>query len=182
MDDLNLILKALDFAAFKHKYQRRKGDKNLPYINHPIRVAYLISEIGGLDDPIIIASAILHDIIEDTETDLNELEERFGKKIASIVKEVSDNKLLDKKKRKELQIKNASSLSFEATVIRIADKIANIEDIASSPPSGWTLERKLDYLAWAEKVVSSCNNVNERLSSYFFEKLSKIKREIISHK
>jgi len=178
MRGINLILKALNFAAFKHKYQRRKGDEHLPYINHPIKVAFIISEIGKIDDPIIISSAILHDVIEDTETSEEEIEKEFGNNIASIVKELTDNINFEKQKRKKLQIKKAPFLSREATIIRIADKIANIEDITSSPPIGWSYERKEEYLEWAEKVVKACKNVNNDLKNYFFEKLKKTKKEL----
>ncbi len=178
MRGINLILKALNFAALKHKYQRRKGDEHLPYINHPIKVAFIISEVGKIDDPIIIASAILHDVIEDTETTSDEIEKEFGNNIASIVEELTDNQNFEKQKRKKIQIKNAPFLSKEATIIRIADKIENIEDITISPPIGWSYERKEEYLEWAEKVVRACKNVNSELKDYFFEKLKKAKTEL----
>ena len=63
-----LILKAAHFAAVKHRKQKRKDKDKTPYINHPISVAMIISEIGEIDDPEVLAAAILHDTIEDTET------------------------------------------------------------------------------------------------------------------
>ena len=72
-----LILKAAHFAAQKHKTQRRKDEDASPYINHPIAVALAIAQIGGVDDPEILAAALLHDTIEDTETTPEELENKF---------------------------------------------------------------------------------------------------------
>ena len=63
-----LILKAAHFAAQKHRGQRRKDEDASPYINHPISVAKIISEIGNVEDPEVLAAALLHDTIEDTET------------------------------------------------------------------------------------------------------------------
>ncbi len=184
MRKVNFILKALDFSAFKHRYQRRKGDKNLPYINHPIKVAYIVSEIGKVEDPIIIASAVLHDVVEDTETSFDELRKEFGDRVASIVMEDTDNKSLEKSERKRLQIENAKDLSYEATIVRIADKIANIMDIVNSPPNTWAHKRKNDYLEWAESVVSKCKDYDDSVKSlkkYFFMKLKYVRKILNEH-
>ncbi len=184
MRKVNFILKALNFSAYKHRYQRRKGDEHLPYINHPIRVAYLVSEIGKVEDPVIIASAILHDVVEDTETSFDELKEEFGEKVASIVMEDTDDKRLEKKERKRLQIENAKDLSYGATIVRIADKIANIMDIVNSPPDDWSYERKKDYLQWAKSVVSKCKDYDgsvKDLKDYFFETLKKVEKSLKEH-
>ena len=69
-----LILRAIDFAARKHRDQRRKDEEASPYINHPIPVSLLLAEIGGISDPQVLSAAILHDTIEDTDTTPEELE------------------------------------------------------------------------------------------------------------
>ena len=63
-----LIIKAVNFAAQKHSKQRRKDEDLSPYINHPISVAMFISDIGKVDDPEVLAAALLHDTLEDTKT------------------------------------------------------------------------------------------------------------------
>ena len=78
MNDIALVLKAATFAAHKHRDQRRKDVKATPYINHPLAVAQALCEEGGVDDPIILAAALLHDTIEDTETTYDELRGQFG--------------------------------------------------------------------------------------------------------
>src|SRR5207237_739536 len=83
------------------------------------------------------AAALLHDTIEDTNTTYEELVEAFGDKIASIVAEVTDDKLLPKDERKRLQVEHAASISHEAKLVKLADKICNLEDILHSQPAGW---------------------------------------------
>ena len=70
----NLILKAAKFSAQKHSRQRKKDEFSTPYVNHPIAVSLVISEIGGIKDPEVLAAALLHDTIENTETTAEELE------------------------------------------------------------------------------------------------------------
>jgi len=159
------IIKASVYAAEKHKYQRRKGFNQVPYINHPLRVAEVLVNCGEDDEAVIIA-AILHDVIEDTDATTEELEQKFGKKVSGMVLELSDDKNLPISVRKELQVKNAGRLSENAKKIKIADKICNIQDMINYPME-WTLERRLGYMEWAEQVVSGCRGINQELESLF---------------
>ena len=99
-DGVSLILKALEFAAQKHRDQRRKDKAASPYINHPIELANVLWQEGGVNDPVVIAAALLHDTIEDTETSWQELRGEFGDEIADIVVEVTDVQWLKKIVRK----------------------------------------------------------------------------------
>ena len=139
---LGPVFDALQFAARKHRDQRRKDPEASPYINHPIALANILWVGGGIDDPNVICAALLHDTVEDTETTEAELVERFGRKIASIVMEVTDDKSLEKAERKRLQVEHAPTLSREAKLVKLADKISNVRDVASAPPSDWPLERR----------------------------------------
>ena len=96
-----MFLKALHFAADKHRDQRRKDESASPYINHPIYVAQILSDIAGIDDVEVLCGAVLHDTVEDTETSLNDIELAFGLRVARIVEEVTDDKSLEKKARKQ---------------------------------------------------------------------------------
>src|ERR1035437_548592 len=167
MEDIGIILKALDFSARRHKTQFRKGSEKVPYINHPIQVANLLVNEAGEKDTDLIVAAILHDVIEDTVESVEErqelifqMSEIFNKKIISVTLEVTDDKTLEKKERKQLQIDEASHKSVNAKKLKIADKIMNIRDIRDNPPSDWPLERIIDYLDWSEKVVSGLRGVN----------------------
>lgn len=88
MNDIGLILKALEFAAERHRTQKRKGEDQSPYINHPIQVANLLANEGGEKDPVLIMAAMLHDVVEDTVDTLeekqgliNQISELFGEQV-----------------------------------------------------------------------------------------------------
>jgi guanosine-3',5'-bis(diphosphate) 3'-pyrophosphohydrolase len=167
IDNLSLILKAAQFAAHKHRDQRRKDAAASPYINHPLALASTLREEGMVEDATVLAAALLHDTIEDTETDYDELRGHFGEEVAEIVAEVTDTKWLKKTSRKRLQISKASIASSRAKLVKLADKICNLRDLIASPPSDWSLERKREYFDWAKKVVDQIRGENARLERKF---------------
>jgi len=173
-----LILRAVDFAARKHRDQRRKDEKTSPYINHPISVSLLLAQIGQITDPEVLAAAILHDTVEDTKTTTEELEEAFGKRIRKLVEEVTDNKRLPKAERKQFQIDHAHELSPDAVLIKLGDKISNVLDVTQSPPTNWDLQRRKEYLDWAEAVVRNCPKVNAALEEHFSRVLAEGRRAL----
>jgi len=169
LDDISLMLRAFKFAALKHQHQRRKSETAVPYINHLIEVSETLWEIGQIRDIDTIIAGILHDTIEDTDTSPEDLETTFSKKIRAIVEEVTDDKSLPKQERKRLQIAHAGDASLEARHIKLADKICNVRDLAAAPPANWSLERRIAYVDWAEKVVNGLRGSNNRLEQYFDE-------------
>jgi len=168
---VTMILKALHFAAIKHRDQRRKDVEVSPYINHPIEVAELLARVGGATDMVILQGAILHDTIEDTETTPEELEAVFGPEVRLVVEEVTDDKRLPKAERKRLQIEHAPYLSDRAKQIKIADKISNVQAVTKSPPTEWPLERRYEYLDWTEQVVIGLKGCNQSLELYYYQVL-----------
>jgi len=162
-----LILKALAFAAYKHRDQRRKDVEASPYINHPIALADVLCNEGGITDENVLCAALLHDTVEDTKTTPEELTENFGKVISGIVMELTDDKKLAKAKRKKLQIEHAAHASHQAKLVKLADKISNLRDIVSSPPDGWDIQRKLEYFDWAKQVVDQFRGTNADLERIF---------------
>ena len=106
---------------------------------------------SGLEDPDVLAAALLHDTVEDTDTSPSEIEDLFGPRIASIVAEVTDDKTLPKAERKRLQILSAPTKSYEAKQCKLADKICNLRDLRDCPPN-WSAERIDDYYRFAEDV------------------------------
>jgi guanosine-3',5'-bis(diphosphate) 3'-pyrophosphohydrolase len=163
----DLFIKAVAFAADKHKTQRRKDVEASPYINHPIALANVLANEGGIANRDVLCAAILHDTIEDTQTTESELKLAFGDKITSIVMEVTDNKSLNKAERKQQQIAHAPHISIEAKMVKLADKICNLRDIIASPPTGWPLERKLAYFQWSIDVVAGLRGINVKLERVF---------------
>jgi len=151
--DLTLLLKALAFAADKHRHQKRKDAEASPYINHPIALANVLVDEGGVEDIEVLCAALLHDTIEDTDTTHEELVNAFGSRIAHIVAEVTDDKNLRSEERKRLQIEHAPKLSVEAKLVKLADKTCNLRDIVVRPPAKWDLTRRREYFDWAKRVV-----------------------------
>jgi guanosine-3',5'-bis(diphosphate) 3'-pyrophosphohydrolase len=162
-----LIARAADFAARAHVTQRRKGDAQEPYVNHLCEVALLLAEATGGEDPVLVAAGWLHDTLEDTATEREELEAKFGAEVAAIVAEVTDDKSLKKADRKRLQVETTPKKSLQARMLKIADKTSNLRSMALSPPTGWDLDRRMDYVRWAEAVVEGCRGLNAELETAF---------------
>jgi GTP diphosphokinase / guanosine-3',5'-bis(diphosphate) 3'-diphosphatase len=171
MTEVGQLLQAVLFSARKHRGQRRKDEDASPYINHPIEVAELIANVGGVSDLPALMAAILHDTVEDTRSTFSELEETFGRDVRLLVEEVTDDQRLTKEERKRLQIAHAGQLSQRAKQIKIADKICNVRDVTYTPPPKWPLERRREYLQWAAKVVEGCRGSNADLERRFDEVL-----------
>lgn len=161
------LTQALLFAAKKHTDQRRKGERAEPYVNHLIEVVDLLARHTDGKNYDLLAAGALHDTIEDTGTKYDELKKEFGENVADIVKECSDDKSLPKAERKRLQAENAAHKSDNAKMVKMADKISNLNSILSSPPPDWDMSRKQEYFNWAKKVVDNCRGVNEGLEGEF---------------
>ncbi|NXF91937.1 MESH1 pyrophosphohydrolase, partial [Eubucco bourcierii] len=133
-----LLLEAADFAARKHKGQRRKDPEGTPYINHPI---------------------------EDTDTTLAEIEELFGQEVSGVVAEVTDDKTLPKMERKRLQIEHAPGSSPRAKLVKLADKLHNLRDLNRCTPKGWSPQRVQEYFQWAAQVVFGLRGTSPALEA-----------------
>ncbi|HLA95966.1 MAG TPA: HD domain-containing protein [Pyrinomonadaceae bacterium] len=167
MNNLNNLLHAASYSAQKHTGQTRKDERGEPYINHPLEVANLIANIGGVNDIDVLMAAILHDTVEDCGVTRDEIALLFGETVAGYVMEVTDDKSLEKAERKRLQIEHAPHLSSGAKIVKLADKISNITDITNSPPADWSIERRREYVDWGSAVVAGLRGVNEALENHF---------------
>jgi (p)ppGpp synthase/HD superfamily hydrolase len=176
MNNLLLVARAADFAARRHAGQRRKGKAAEPYLNHLAEVACLLAEATDAVDPELVAAGWLHDTIEDTNTEREEIEAAFGTRVAGLVAEVTDDKSLPKPERKLKQIETAPKKSAAAKALKIADKISNLRGLMTSPPDDWERARLLGYLTWAEQVVAGCRGVNPALDKLFDETLEKARK------
>ncbi|NWW13994.1 MESH1 pyrophosphohydrolase, partial [Oreocharis arfaki] len=139
------LLEAVDFAARKHKEQRRKDPEGTPYINHPI----------GAETP-------WH---RDTDTTFSEIEEWFGAEVRRVVEEVTDDKTLPKMERKRLQVERAPVCSRRAKLVKLADKLYNLRDLNRCTPQGWSAERVQEYFRWAARVVSGLRGTSVALEA-----------------
>jgi guanosine-3',5'-bis(diphosphate) 3'-pyrophosphohydrolase len=166
------------FATWKHEGQLRKGDGNTPYIHHPIEVAAILAEVGDISDLDVLRAAVLHDTIEDTATTSDELETHFGSRVCSIVLEVSDDTSLKRLERKAAQITHAPHLTTGAQVLKLADKISNVHDVAFSKPVDWAPERQLAYFDWACLVFAGFRGCNPALEALFDEQVARSREAV----
>jgi guanosine-3',5'-bis(diphosphate) 3'-pyrophosphohydrolase len=149
------------FAAEKHKLQFRKSDGS-SYICHPLRVANIMLKCDW-SEPRLLAAAILHDTVEDTDCTLDEIEQEFGKEVAYFVSQVTDDKSLPKVERKKLQIEHAKQICKSAQVIKLADKIDNLTSMIFVPPKGWSHEVIRGYFIWSHEVVRNIWDVDDKM-------------------
>jgi (p)ppGpp synthase/HD superfamily hydrolase len=164
---LAAVLSAAVYVAEKHVNQRRKGQTSEPYINHLIEVAHLVADANPEPDVNLVIAALLHDAIEDVGVSKEEIANRFGDDVAELVAEVTDDKSLPKKERKRLQVENAPKKSARAQVIKLADKISNVQAMISSPPADWDSQRRKEYVEWAARVVAGLSAPNPALKQKF---------------
>jgi guanosine-3',5'-bis(diphosphate) 3'-pyrophosphohydrolase len=164
---LQQVIMAARFAADKHRFQRRKGVDQEPYINHPLELLNLLANDANVSDPVVLLGALLHDTVEDTETTFEELATIFGDDVAQVVREVTDDKSLPKATRKQQQIEHARHLSGRAKLIKLADKTSNLRDLAKSPPSDWSVERRVQYCQWSKAVIDEIRGTHPQLEHLF---------------
>ena len=177
LESLSNIFEALEFTAVKHQYLRRGGYDLLPYINHLIKVANLIQQVGLGENTNLMLVAVLHDVVEDTETTPEEIVEKFGPEVGTAVSELSDDMALSYDERKKRQVQNAKDLSDLARVIRIADKICNIRDIMEYPLD-WSLEKKLRYVKNSIEIVDQIKGTNSQLELILEREAAMARQEI----
>jgi hypothetical protein len=159
-----VLLRTSNFAALRHGLQKRKGN-GLPYIVHPIGVAHILANEAHVDDVVVLQAALLHDVVEDTGTSIELVRSEFGSAVAGVVAEVSDDKSLGKDERKRAQIAHASTISREAKLVKLADKLYNLRDLLVTPPVGWSPARIHGYFVWALHVVAGMRGTNAVLEA-----------------
>ncbi|GMT31122.1 hypothetical protein PFISCL1PPCAC_22419 [Pristionchus fissidentatus] len=160
---ISLIVKAADFAARRHRSQKRKDHRGTPYINHPAGVAYILTSEGRVTDPVTLAAAYLHDTVEDTKTTIEEIEHEFGPEVRKIVEECTDDKKLHRDVRKALQIERAPGNCAQTKLVKLADKLYNLRDLERATPVGWDKRRVKEYFKWSKEVIAGLKGTNEEL-------------------
>ena len=164
MENLQLLTEAIIYATDKHSDQRRKQSED-PYIIHPLRVLNILVTIGITDINILIGG-VLHDVVEDTDTSVNDIKHHFGNKIAKIVSEVSNNPNVSKAERKRAQLRDISHKSHEAQLIKLADAVDNLSDFVTQELTGenWSYIQIRLYFLWKREIsrVIRDNSENHR--------------------
>lgn len=142
------LLEAASFAARAHHGQYRK-DRVTPYVSHPFRVCLVVRDLFGFDDPRMLTTALLHDAIEDTTTDYDDIEDRFGAEIAAWVALLTKDKRLAETERERAYIEGLKAAPWQVQVCKLADLFDNLTDLAqlSSDRRTHALQRYEQYFA-----------------------------------
>ncbi|MFC1682935.1 HD domain-containing protein [Candidatus Zixiibacteriota bacterium] len=169
----DIIQKALAFAACRHKIPRKGTD--IPYITHPAHVAIILTRHGFEDQ--VLAAAILHDVLEDTETSDEELLREFGPQVTQMVREVSEPQMVDRPKKETWDLRKAAKLkmlekaSCGALAIVAADRVHNtasiLRDIEEHGSVIWTR-----FNSSPEKIMEFGRKVLEILRRRFPHQLT----------
>ncbi len=164
-DPNDLIFQATAFAARAHRHQLRK-DQQTPYVSHVYRVCFVVRQVFGFDDPHMLATALLHDTLEDTTTDFDDLLERFGPDIARWVAVLTKDMRLEDARREEAYVQALAMADWQVQVIKLADVYDNINDSQNLSPSARqkTARRSRSYLdAVKPKLLPLVEHVIEAL-------------------
>ncbi len=162
--NIDKLLLAVEYAAQKHKGQVRKDALQTPYIIHPLGVAELAWNPGGVRSVNVLTAALLHDTLEDTDATPNEIEALFGKRVLTTVQEVSNDPNLSTQENKQRQIDHAPTLSLNGQIVKLADRTYNVRDLFFPPPS-WTQEQVNGYILWGEKLLKALRGTNQGLEN-----------------
>lgn len=114
---------------------------------------------------------MLHDTIEDTDTTYDEIVEAFGKTVADVVLEVTDDKSLPKDARKRAQVEHVPHISERAKLVKLCDKLYNLRDLIASPIPGYSVERVQGYVIWSRMVLAGARGVNAALEKALDEEI-----------
>ena len=143
------LLEAAAFAARAHAGQTRK-DNVTPYVSHVFRVCLVVREIFGFHDPRMLIAALLHDTIEDTTTDFDDIAKRHGEEIARWVALLTKNKALPEKAREADYCQRLLQGPWQMRACKLADVFDNLIDLAHLSP-----ERRRHSLERAEHYLQS---------------------------
>lgn len=165
-----LILKAKQMADEKHAHLHLYNSARSPAIIHIGEVARLVEQHGGNDA--MICAAWLHDIVEDTDTTLSDIEDIFGQDVAEIIDGLTDPdhfSAMPLQARKQRQAERVQEKSNAVKIVKICDQTSNVRRVADDPPTDWDTPTKLLYIEGAKIVVDSCKGVHPALDKLFKE-------------
>ncbi len=171
-------LKALIFTAKAHGEQ--KTPKQLPYLTHLCSVAMEViyatieSKMNEKQSNLAITCALLHDVLEDTNTTFDELFDNFGLEVAEAVESLSKNKQLPKNKQMEDSLNRILTQPYEVQMVKLADRITNLQE----QPIYWDNEKKKSYLKEAKLILSCLKNSNLYLSVRLEKKIENFSKYI----
>ncbi len=129
-----LVAQAITLACQAHQGQLRK-DGRTPYVGHVIRVGWVLEHVFGIHDPEVLAAGVLHDVIEDTTVDYDDLQRQFGTRVADLVAHLSKDKRRPEPQREEAYHRQLLAAGPEVLAIKLADLLENLSDVTTLPPA-----------------------------------------------
>lgn len=161
-----LIDKATAFRAGKLTPTKPPSEIGAACVANSEDLARVLAEEAGETDTFLLASALLHDILQTTDTNEAELASVFGSEIAFIVAEITDHPRFSLVTRKALRMRSAPHLSRKARLIRLAEVIESVRMLASPiSPKAWSDQHKLEYFDWAERLVQAMGKTSSTLEA-----------------
>lgn len=130
----DIVFAAAAFAARAHQYQFRKDGKT-PYFSHPVRVCLVTRQVFGFDDPNMLAAALLHDSLEDTTTDFDDILKHFGEPVATWVAALSKDSRLPHDAREDAYARTLAEAPWQVKALKLADLYDNLSDSPSTSPA-----------------------------------------------
>lgn len=148
------LVDAIRFAAEAHRHQSRK-DGRTPYIVHPTAVLRRLSSDLGVEDPDVLCAAVLHDVIEDSSVTREELELRFGRRVANWVLELTlppalHGPSVPDSAKTEALVQAMGQMSWEAVLVKLCDRWDNLRDMANAL---WGPEKQESYRAQTREIL-----------------------------
>jgi (p)ppGpp synthase/HD superfamily hydrolase len=150
------LLDAVAFAARAHHGQLRK-DGVTPYVSHAFRVCLVVRDLFGFDDPRMLITALLHDTIEDTTTDFDDIQKAYGTEIASWVAYLSKDKRYPERERELVYLASLMNAPWQVQVCKLADIFDNLMDIPQLPADrrAHALKRAEQYFAELRQLTAA---------------------------
>ncbi|HJT77316.1 MAG TPA: HD domain-containing protein [Gemmataceae bacterium] len=140
------LLRAVAFAARAHRHQLRK-DGETPYVSHVFRVCLTVRQLFGIDEVPALLAAVLHDTIEDTNTDYDDIAEAFGAQVADWVAALTKNKGLPEEEREKDYCRRLAAAPWQVKACKLADVYDNLQDSRTGSKSPLkTIPRSRMYL------------------------------------
>ena len=173
MKEFSNYWNAISFAFIKYgKLTRKMND--IPYVIHPIRITTILHAAGftEFDHEDLMIAALYHDLLEDTDITLKEIEDLFGKKVGEIIVELTKPEGT-KGRKKDEWLKKFVNSSNNAKIIKLADRIDNLMDMRDV----WDAEKQKSYADQAKIILKSCGDANKQLA----HKLDSLIHEILDN-
>ena len=164
--ETTLFDEAVKFAVEAHQGTERRA-KGYPYIIHPMEAVCIVATMTN--DPEMLAAAILHDTVEDTNVTIEQIRERFGERVAMLVEyeTAPDSESLTWKEKKAAQVEKLASAPYDCKVVALGDKLSNMRGIT------------LDYMRMKDKVWDLFSAPNGKTDvEWYYSSLAKVLQDL----